>query len=442
MLDPPRPEVADAVARCHTAGIRIIVVTGDHPLTAAAIAGQLGIGSRDSPVITGTELDQMTERDLDELLRSGQELIFARASPEAKLRIADALRAEHHTVAMTGDGVNDAPALRRADIGIAMGRSGTDVAREASTMVLTDDNFATIVAAVQAGRRVYDNIRKFLLYIFAHTTPEVVPFLVFALARGAVPLPLTVLQLLAFDVGTETLPALALGREPAEPGIMNRPPRPAGEGVIRRAMLLRAWLFLGLIAACLQMGAFFYVLLRAGWHPGAATGPGSPLHHAYLQATTMTFLSMVVAQIGTAFAARTERASLRSVGPFSNPLLLAGIAAELGAGGRDHLHPAAAGPARHRRAATAAAADHPAVPVHRVGRRRDPPLPAPAARHPPRNQRRARPRPHCLSSGTLTMTGQGCRRCECTQVARTGPGWRQQVEWNSPATGEPCASLL
>jgi len=329
MLDPPRPEVADAVSRCHTAGIRIIVVTGDHPLTAAAIAAQLGIGGQDSPVIAGAELDHMTERDLDELLRSGQELVFARASPEAKLRIADALRAQHHTVAMTGDGVNDAPALRRADIGIAMGRSGTDVAREASTMVLTDDNFATIVAAVAAGRRVYDNIRKFLLYIFAHTTPEVVPFLVYALARGAVPLPLTVLQLLAFDVGTETLPALALGREPAEPGIMNRPPRPAGEGVIRRAMLLRAWLFLGLIAACLQMGAFFYVLLRAGWHPGAATGPGSPLHHAYLQATTMTFLSMVVAQIGTAFAARTERASLRSVGPFSNPLLLAGIAAEL-----------------------------------------------------------------------------------------------------------------
>jgi calcium-translocating P-type ATPase len=329
LLDPPRPEVAAAVARCHTAGIRIIVVTGDHPLTAIAIARQLGIGSDDSPVITGAELDKMSERQVDTVLRSGQELIFARASPEAKLRIADALRAEGHIVAMTGDGVNDAPALRRADIGIAMGRSGTDVAREAATMVLTDDNFATIVAAVQAGRRVYDNIRKFLVYIFAHSTPEVVPFLVFALARGAVPLPLTVLQLLAFDVGTETLPALALGREPAEPGIMSRPPRKAGEGVIRRSMLLRAWLFLGMIAAALQMGAYFYVLLQAGWHPGMPTGPGSPLHHAYLQATTMTFLSMVVAQIGTAFAARTERASLRSVGVFSNPLLLAGIAAEL-----------------------------------------------------------------------------------------------------------------
>ena len=329
MLDPPRPEVADAVARCHTAGIRIIVVTGDHPLTAAAIARQVGIGSQDSAVITGEQVDKMPERQLDDLLRSGKELIFARASPEAKLRIADALRAERHIVAMTGDGVNDAPALRRADIGIAMGRSGTDVAREASTMVLTDDNFATIVAAVQAGRRVYDNIRKFIVYIFAHSTPEVVPFLVFALAGGAIPLPLTVLQLLAFDVGTETLPALALGREPAEPGIMNRPPRPSGEGVIQRGMLLRAWLFLGLIAACLQMSAFFYVLVRAGWHLGAATGLGSPLHHAYLQATTMTFLSMVVAQIGTAFAARTERASLRSIGVFSNPMLLAGIALEL-----------------------------------------------------------------------------------------------------------------
>ena len=329
MADPPRPEVAEAVSRCHTAGIRIMVVTGDHPLTAAAISRQLGIGTVGSPVITGAELDRMSEPDLDELLGSGQELIFARTSPEAKLRIADALRAQGHIVAMTGDGVNDAPALRRADIGIAMGRSGTDVAREAATMILTDDNFATIVAAIQGGRRVYDNIRKFILYIFAHTTPEIAPFLVFALARGAVPLPLTVLQLLAFDVGTETLPALALGRERAEPGIMSRPPRARGEGVITRPMLLRAWLFLGLIAATLQMGAFFLVLAQAGWHPGAPTGPGTPLHHAYLQATTMTFLSMVMAQVGTAFAARTDRASLRSVGVFSNRLLLAGIAMEL-----------------------------------------------------------------------------------------------------------------
>ena len=163
IADPPRPEVADAVARCHAAGIRVIVVTGDHPLTAAAVARQLGIGTVDGPVIVGDELDRMSEPDLDKLLRTGKELIFARTSPEAKLRIADALRAEGHIVAMTGDGVNDAPALRRADIGVAMGRSGTDVAREAATMVLTDDNFATIVAAIQAGRRIYHNIRKFIL---------------------------------------------------------------------------------------------------------------------------------------------------------------------------------------------------------------------------------------------------------------------------------------
>ena len=329
MLDPPRPEVADAVAACHAAGIRIVVITGDNGLTAAAIARSVGIAGDEPTIVTGEDLDRMTEAELDRLLMGGRELIFARSSPEAKLRIADALRAENHVVAMTGDGVNDAPALRRADIGVAMGRSGTDVAREASTMVLTDDNFATIVVAIAAGRRVYDNIRKFLVYIFAHTTPEVTPFLIFALGGGAIPLPLTVPQLLAFDVGTETLPALALGREPAEPGLMHRSPRARSESVIQPPMLLRAWLFLGLICAALAMGGFFWVLLRAGWHPGDPTGEGHALHHAYLQATSMTFLGMVTGQIGTAFAARTERASLRSVGVLSNRLLLLGIAFEL-----------------------------------------------------------------------------------------------------------------
>jgi calcium-translocating P-type ATPase len=330
MVDPPRAEVADAVGRCHAAGIRVIVVTGDHAMTAVAVARQIGIGrGEEPPVIGGEELDRMSDEDLDALLHGEQELVFARSSPEAKLRIADALQEEGHVVAMTGDGVNDAPALRAADIGIAMGRSGTDVAREASTMVLADDNFSTIVAAVEAGRRVYANIRKFILYIFAHTTPEVTPFLVFALGGGAIPLPLTVPQLLAFDVGTETLPALALGRERAEAGLMTQAPRPRGESVVQPPMLLRAWLFLGLISAVLQMSGFFYVLTKAGWSPGDPTGAGTSLHDPYLEATTMTFYSMVVCQIGTAFAARTDRASLRSVGVFSNPLLLWGIAFEL-----------------------------------------------------------------------------------------------------------------
>ena len=329
MFDPPRAEVADAVASCHAAGIRVIVITGDHGKTAAAIARQVGIRADSSSVIAGDRLDAMSDAELERLLAAGGELVFARSTPEAKLRIAEALRAQGHVVAMTGDGVNDAPALRSADIGVAMGRSGTDVAREAATMILTDDNFATIAAAVEAGRRVYDNIRKFILYIFAHATPEVVPFLVYALGGGAIPLPLTVLQLLAFDVGTETLPALALGREPAEPGLMSKPPRARSESVIQAPMLLRAWLFLGLISAALEMGGFFYVLGRGGWSPGDPTGSGHPLHHLYLQATTMTFFSMVACQIGTAFAARTDRASLRSVGVLSNRLLLWGIGFEL-----------------------------------------------------------------------------------------------------------------
>ena len=329
MEDPPRPEVPDAVAACHSAGIRIHVITGDHPLTAAAIARRVGIGGENPRTVVADRLEAMPEVELKELLSAGDEIVFARATPEAKLHIAEILRALGHVVAMTGDGVNDAPALRRADIGIAMGRAGTDVAREAATMILSDDNFATIVVAIEAGRRVYDNVRKFIVYIFAHATPEVVPFLIFALSGGVVPLPLTVLQLLAFDVGTETLPSLALARDPAEPGIMNRPPRPTNEGVIKGPMLIRAWLFLGVLIAGLSMAGFFFVLTGAGWHAGDPTGVGHPLHHAYLQATTMTFVGMVMGQIGTAFAVRTRRESLRSIGVFSNRYLLMGIAGEL-----------------------------------------------------------------------------------------------------------------
>ena len=329
MFDPPRAGVADAVAQCRTAGIRIIMITGDHPLTAAAIAQRVGITADHPTVVTGDHFERLTEQQLAALIEENPEVIFARASPEAKLHIAEALRDGGHVVAMTGDGVNDAPALRCADIGVAMGKSGTDVAREAATIVLTDDNFSTIVTAVHAGRRIYDNVRKFIIYIFAHATPETVPFLVFALGGGLIPLPLTILQLLAFDVGSETLPALSLSREPAEPGIMARPPRPRNEGVIRAPMLARAWLLLGATVATLQMAGFFYVLLKAGWHPGAPVDVGAPLHHAYQQATTMTFLGMIAGQIGTAFAVRTQRASLRSVGVFTNRYLLAGIAAEI-----------------------------------------------------------------------------------------------------------------
>ncbi|MEW2582950.1 cation-translocating P-type ATPase [Streptomyces virginiae] len=328
LYDPPRPEVAAAVARCHEAGLTVHIVTGDNGATAAAVARAVGIGVPELHVVPQSET--IDDHELDHLLRCGDaEIVFARSSPETKLKVADALRAHGQIVAMTGDGVNDAPALHRAHIGVAMGRSGTDVAREASTMVLTDDNFATIVTAIESGRRVYDNVRKFIVYIFAHLTPEVVPFVVFALSAGAVPLPLTVLQILAIDLGTETLPALALGRERAEPGVMSRPPRPSTQGVINKDMLVRSWGWLGSVSAALVMTGFFYVLWRAGWHPGDPTGPGTPLHQAYLTATTATFAGIVTCQVGTAIAARTDHAALRDIGFFTNPLLLVGIAFEL-----------------------------------------------------------------------------------------------------------------
>lgn len=328
MIDPPRPEVKNAVAKCHSAGIRIIVVTGDHGLTARGIAESVGIGHRGLQVVTGAELEDMSEKDLDALLYTENEIIFARSSPEEKLRITDALRAGGYVVAMTGDGVNDAPALRRSDIGVAMGRSGTDVAREAATMVLTDDNFATIVEAVQAGRRVYDNVRKFIVYIFAHATPEVVPFLVYALSGGQIPLPLTVMQILAIDLGTETLPALALGREQEEPGLMDRAPRKASQNVVDKAMLIRSWGLLGGVSAAAVMGLFMATLLSGGWTFGADVSTGS-LEHTWKLATTMSLLGIVSCQIGTAMASRTEHASLQLIGLFSNRLLLWGIAFEV-----------------------------------------------------------------------------------------------------------------
>jgi magnesium-transporting ATPase (P-type) len=195
-------------------------------------------------------------------------------------------------------------------------------------MVLTDDNFATVVTAAKAGRQVYDNVRKFIVYIFAHATPEVFPFLLYALSGGRIPLPLTVMQILAIDLGTETLPALALGREPAEPGLMQRPPWPRGHNVIDRVMLVRAWVLLGGVSAVLVTSLFLITLVEGGWTWGDDVSSG-PLAQTWRQATTMTFLGIVACQVGTAFAARTQHASLRTVGLTTNPLLLWGIAFEI-----------------------------------------------------------------------------------------------------------------
>jgi calcium-translocating P-type ATPase len=329
MHDPPRQAVPGAVERCRRAGVGIVVVTGDNGLTAAAIAREVGIVRGAARVVTGPELAAIDDAALSALLAEPDGLIFARAEPEAKLRIAETLHAHGHVVAMTGDGVNDAPALRHADIGVAMGRSGTDVAREAATMILTDDDFATIVAAVEEGRRVYANVRRFVLYILAHSPPEVIPFLAFALSGGAIPLPLTVMQILAVDLGTETLPALALGREPADRDVMERPPRRSGARLVDRALLGRAWGAMGLASAALVMAAFIGELVAAGWSPGDPTGAGTPLHGAYEQATTMAFLGIVACQVGTAMAARSDDGARTRPRLLSNRLLLWGIGFEL-----------------------------------------------------------------------------------------------------------------
>jgi P-type Ca2+ transporter type 2C len=330
MQDPPRPEVQVAVEKAHTAGIRVVMITGDYGLTAESIARKIGIIRCEHPrILTGADLDRVDDVALREVLADGEEVIFARVAPEHKLRVVESFRALGQVVAVTGDGVNDAPALKRADIGVAMGRAGTDVAREASAMILTDDNFASIVAAVEEGRAVYDNIRKFITYIFAHLAGEAVPYVAFALL--SVPLPLTALQILAIDVGTETLPALALGTEKPEPDVMRRPPRPRSDRLLNVPTLVRGYCYLGLLLAVGSMFGYFWQLSQTGWHWGItsanplfATGT---LHQR--RAATMTFLGIIVMQIANVFACRTERASVFQVGFFSNRLVFAGIAFEL-----------------------------------------------------------------------------------------------------------------
>jgi P-type Ca2+ transporter type 2C len=325
MMDPPRPEVADAIVRCRRAGIRVVMCTGDYGLTAVAVATQIGLlptsGAR---VVTGVDLDLLTDTALVGELET-PELLFARVSPEHKLRIARAFQQRGAVVAMTGDGVNDAPALKQADIGIAMGITGTDVAKEAAQMILADDNFATIVQAVELGRGVFQNIRKFIVYIFAHLGPEAVPFVFFAFFP--VPLALTALVILAIDLGTETLPALALGMEHPEPDLMQQSPRRRSEPLVTSNMLARAYLYFGLIEAALVMSAFFLVLSHGGWRWGEPLLDSDPLLRL---ARTVVFVGIVSTQVGTAFACRTERVSAFRIGLWTNRWLLVGIALEIG----------------------------------------------------------------------------------------------------------------
>jgi magnesium-transporting ATPase (P-type) len=324
--DPPRPEVPAAIATCKRAGIRVIMVTGDHPQTAVAIARQIGLlGGSDRPVVVeGGRLRRMSDVQL-QLALDAPEILFARVAADQKMRIVDALRRKGEVVAATGDGVNDAPALKRADIGIAMGLSGTDIAREAADLILLDDNFATIVAAVEEGRTVYANIRKFLTYILTSNVPELVPYLAFVLFK--VPLALTVIQILAVDLGTDMLPALALGADPPSPGVMREPPRRRGERLLGASVLARSYLFLGLLEAAAAMAAFFYVLVRGGWNIGQVLGGTAPL---YLTATTACLAAIVSAQVVNVFICRSSRESVVVSGFLKNFLLAWAIAVELG----------------------------------------------------------------------------------------------------------------
>lgn len=325
MLDPPRSEVLSAVAKCRQAGIQVVMITGDYEVTAEAIARKVGIvDSGAARVITGAQLDRMTNQELVELLTS--DVVFARVSPEHKLRVVEAFQRTGQIVAVTGDGVNDAPALKKADIGVAMGLCGTDVAREAADIILLDDNFASIVNAVEEGRAVYDNIKKFAVYVFNSNMAEAVPFVLMLLSCGLIPMPLTVMQVLSVDLGTDMVPAIGLGADTAQSGVMQRKPRSRKEPLLSKMLLAKALLWYGAIESLLSISGYFYINFLHGW-PGQPLAPqGSEI---WKTATTMTLTCIVTSQIGAVFCCRTQTESVFSISPFSNRLILAGVAFEI-----------------------------------------------------------------------------------------------------------------
>ncbi len=310
LFDPPRAEVPDAVRRCRSAGIRTLMVTGDHPDTAASIARQLGILREGEQVAHGRELEEMGDAELARRVRETS--VFARVSPQFKLRLVDALRQGGEVVAMTGDGLNDAPALKAADIGVAMGVTGCDVTKEAADMVLSDDNFATIVAAIEEGRGIYDNIRKFVRYLLTCNVGEVLVMFLSALIGS--PLPLLPIQILWVNLATDGLPALALGLEPVERDVLGRPPRPPREGIFARRL---GWRITsrGAVIGLTTLGVFL-----------AARALGRPM----VEARTMTFATLVLSQLFHAFDCRSETRSISELGLTTNPYLLAAVASSVG----------------------------------------------------------------------------------------------------------------
>jgi magnesium-transporting ATPase (P-type) len=338
MMDPPRPEVEAAIKICRQAGIRIVMITGDYGLTAESLARRVGmLSTPNTRIITGAELDEMSDLELEKAL--AQEVLLARMAPEHKMRLVAAFQARGEVVAVTGDGVNDAPALRKADVGIAMGIVGTDVAKEAADVILTNDNFGAIVSAIEEGRAIYDNIRKFITYIFSSNVPEIMPFVVTA-SFAQIPLALKVRQILAIDLGTDLIPALALGMEKPEPDVMRHPPRPRGTRLVDNGLLLRSFLWLGAIEASLCYFGFFAVYLLSGnW--GFLQLPPLPFtvpeflrlplteDDAHKMAITVFHAGVVMAQVGNAFACRSEKSRNTHLGWLSNRYLLLGVLVEL-----------------------------------------------------------------------------------------------------------------
>lgn len=310
MIDPPRPEVKAAVGGARTAGVATVMITGDHPATARAVADELGIGIPGGKVWTGAELDALTDDDLARTVDEAR--IFARVSPSHKLRIVRAFKARGEIVAMTGDGVNDAPAVKEADIGVAMGRTGTDVTKEASAMILSDDNYATIVAAVAEGRSIYDNIRKFIRYLLACNTGEVLTMFLATVMK--LPLPLLPGQILLVNLVTDGLPAMALGVDPPDPDVMKRPPRSPDEGPFARGLSSRI-LTRGLLIGIATLVAFVWGL----W----PDGPQAP--DGLMRARTLSLATLVMSQLFHVFDCRSETRSVWEIGLFSNPWLVAAV---------------------------------------------------------------------------------------------------------------------
>lgn len=325
MIDPPRPEVYEAVKLAHQAGIRIIVITGDYGETAYAIAKELKIFTRKKvEIIIGEKLQAMKESTLSRLFKQKDyDFVFARVSPEHKLKIVHALKKNGEIVAMTGDGVNDAPALKRADIGVAMGITGTDVSKEAADMVLTDDSFGTIVTAIEEGRIIYTNLKKFVFYVFSCNIGELIT--IFTAILLNIPAPLTAILILAVNLGTDVLPAITLGVDPPEPGLMQRPPRSQKEHLMKRTFILR-FLYVGLWTGAIVVGMYLWTLYHYGWQFGQELSAESL---TYLKASTSAFALLVLIQMANAWNSRSEIHSIFRLGIFKNRWLLGAVSVSI-----------------------------------------------------------------------------------------------------------------